>query len=55
MMTTDLGPPELLESDRAGVTPGSGQVGQHNHDESIGGCVGSAATLRNPTVTQAPG
>ena len=34
MMTIDLGPPELLEPDRAGVTPGSGQVGQHNHDES---------------------
>lgn len=34
MMTTNLGPPELLEPDRAGIIPSRGQIGQHNHDES---------------------
>ena len=35
-MTTDLGPPELLELDRTEITLDSGQVGQHNDDESEG-------------------
>ena len=34
MMTTDFGPPELLEPDRTEITLDSGQVRQHNHDES---------------------